>query len=296
MATVLHLRAEMTPTTAKALVDAGYEVRVERSPQSIFDDQEFEDAGIPLVPTGSWVDAPKEHMIIGLKELPVDTFPLVHEHIQFAHVFKQQRGYRDTLSRYQNCLYDLEFLNDDNGRRVAAFGYYAGFAGAALALEIWAWNVSHPNEPYGVVKPFPNETAMITHVKANIEKAKAVNGGVEPRVIIIGALGRCGSGSVDLCRKVGLSEESILKWDLPETKKGGPFEEITQSDIFINCIYLLDKIPPFITKESINADKDRKLRIICDVACDPDSPFNPVPVYDVWTTFEKPTAEVTGIE
>lgn len=31
----------MTPTTAKALIDAGYTVRVERSVQRIFDDEEF---------------------------------------------------------------------------------------------------------------------------------------------------------------------------------------------------------------------------------------------------------------
>ncbi|KAF3276382.1 Saccharopine dehydrogenase [Orbilia oligospora] len=306
MATVLHLRAEtkplehrscLTPTTAKALVDAGYDVRVERSPQSIFDDKEFEDAGIPLVETGSWVNAPKDHLIVGLKELPEENFPLIHEHIQFAHVFKQQTGYRETLGRYQNCLYDLEFLNDDNGRRVAAFGYYAGFAGAALALEIWAWNVTHPDGPgYPPVKPYPNEAALISHVKESIEKAKAVNGGAEPRVIVIGALGRCGSGSVDLCTKVGLGEESILKWDMAETKPGGPFKEITQSDIFINCIYLMGKIPPFVTKEAINTDENRKLRLICDVACDPNSPFNPVPVYEIWTTFDAPTVDVTGIE
>lgn len=32
----------VTPTTAKALLDAGYEVHVERSMQRIFDDEEFE--------------------------------------------------------------------------------------------------------------------------------------------------------------------------------------------------------------------------------------------------------------
>lgn len=290
----------VTPTTAKALIDAGYDVRVERSPQSIFDDKEFEDAGIPLVETGSWTSAPTDHIILGLKELPEDSFDLTHEHIQFAHVFKQQTGYRETLSRYKNCLYDLEFLQDERGRRVAAFGYYAGFAGAALAIEIWAWGVTHPNgEKYPAVKPYPNETALISHVKESIAAAAAINPTAEPQVIIIGALGRCGSGAVDLCTKVGLSAEKILKWDMAETAKGGPFEEIPQSDIFINCIYLMGKIPPFVTLDSINAAEEkgeRKLKVICDVACDPNSPFNPVPVYEVWTTFDEPTVDVKGVK
>lgn len=85
--TVLHVRAEtkplehrsaVTPTIAKKLVEAGYTVNVERSPLSIFPDSEYEGTGASLVPTGSWTDAPKEHIIVGLKELPEEDFPLKH--------------------------------------------------------------------------------------------------------------------------------------------------------------------------------------------------------------------------
>ena len=62
----------MTPTTTKSLLDAGYKVNVERSPERIFDDSEFEEVGATLVPEGSWVDAPTDHIIVGLKELPED--------------------------------------------------------------------------------------------------------------------------------------------------------------------------------------------------------------------------------
>jgi hypothetical protein len=78
--TVLHLRSEtkhlehrsaLTPTTAKALLDAGYEVRVERNsaenPERIFDDSEFEAVGATLVPNNSWREAPADHIIVGLK-------------------------------------------------------------------------------------------------------------------------------------------------------------------------------------------------------------------------------------
>ncbi len=76
--TVLHLRSEtkalehrsaLTPSTTAKLIAAGYVVNVERSPERIFDDAEFEAAGATLVPEHSWVDAPKEHIIVGLKEL-----------------------------------------------------------------------------------------------------------------------------------------------------------------------------------------------------------------------------------
>ena len=61
----LEHRSALTPSTTKALVDAGYVVNVERSPVRIFDDNEFEEVGAKLVPEGSWPDAPEDHLIIG---------------------------------------------------------------------------------------------------------------------------------------------------------------------------------------------------------------------------------------
>ena len=92
--TILHVRAEtkplehrsaITPSIAKKLVDDGYTVNVERSPLSIFDDAEYEGTGASLVATGYWTDAPTDHIIVGLKELPEEDFPLKHTHVQFAH-------------------------------------------------------------------------------------------------------------------------------------------------------------------------------------------------------------------
>ncbi len=45
-------------SAAKALIDHGYIVNVERSPARIFKDEEFEAAGAKLVPEGSWVSQP----------------------------------------------------------------------------------------------------------------------------------------------------------------------------------------------------------------------------------------------
>ncbi|KAI4119584.1 MAG: hypothetical protein LQ341_007594, partial [Variospora aurantia] len=116
-----------------------------------------------------------------------------------------------------------------------------------------------------------------------------------PRIIVVGALGRCGTGAVDCCVAAGVPTSSILKWDMAETAAGGPFKEIAASDIFINCIYLKEKIPPFVTRESLSKPR-RKLRVISDVSCDPGDPNNPVPLYTEYSTFTKPTLplEVNG--
>lgn len=67
----------VTPTTTKELIEAGYIVNVERSPLRIFKDKEFEDVGASLVAEGSWVNVPKDHIIVGLKELASDDCKLI---------------------------------------------------------------------------------------------------------------------------------------------------------------------------------------------------------------------------
>lgn len=61
--------------------------------------------------------------------------------------------------------------------------------------------------------------------------------------------------------------------------------------IFVNCIYLSDPIPPFISPESLESSS-RKLSVICDVSCDTTNPHNPIPVYTINTTFSEPTVPV----
>ncbi|MFM9776472.1 hypothetical protein ACKI1Z_43545, partial [Streptomyces galilaeus] len=70
----------------------------------------------------------------------------------------------------------------------------------------------------------------------------------------------------------------VIEWDLTETKKGGPFIEITQVDIFINCVLIDQYQPPFITNELIELPT-RKLSVIVDVSCDPYGSYNPIPIY-----------------
>ena len=87
--------------------------------------------------------------------------------------------------------------------------------------------------------------------------------------------------------------DDILKWDLEETAKGGPFQEILEVDIFVNCIYLSSRIPFFIDPKQISeAGITRRLSVVVDVSCDTTNPHNPIPIYNVNTTFDKPTVAV----
>lgn len=84
-----------SPAIIKSLVDAGYFVSVERSSthpdfKRIFEDSEYEAAGATLVPPHGWPDAAPGTLVLGLKEIPEEDFPLKNSHISFAHCYKGQ--------------------------------------------------------------------------------------------------------------------------------------------------------------------------------------------------------------
>jgi saccharopine dehydrogenase (NAD+, L-lysine-forming) len=66
------------------------------------------------------------------------------------------------------------------------------------------------------VTSYPNEDALIADVKKAAAEGTEKTGKA-PRVLIIGALGRCGSGAVALALRSGIPEENIIKWDMAET-------------------------------------------------------------------------------
>ena len=130
----------------------------------------------------------------------------------FAHCYKQQGGWIDVITRWEagqptGMLYDLEFLQEENGRRVAAFGYHAGFAGAAVGALALAKQVGSDGEKarLGDIKPYPNEQALIADVKGQLAAVEAKLGR-KPRALVIGALGRCGRGAVDFFKAAGFEE------------------------------------------------------------------------------------------
>ena len=270
-------RVPLAPAAARELVAAGFTVSVEECGNRVFDIRQYREAGCRIVPAGSWPDAPRDCYVLGLKELPEPLPALRHRHIYFAHAYKQQEGWKALLRRFAGdggSLLDLEYLLDDNGRRIAAFGYWAGFAGAALGV------MARQAQP-GMLDPagsYGNKDQLLAQLSGLLDRSS-----LRPRIIIIGAKGRCGSGAAELCRALGI--ETTL-WDLEETAQGGPFPEILEHDIFLNCVFVRSATPPFLTREFLA--EARRLSVIVDVSCDPFADYNPLPLYDQCTTFLRP--------
>ena len=275
-------RVGLTPDGAAALIRAGIRVSVEKSGVRAIAIDGFRAAGCEIVAENLWPKAPADAVIFGLKELPDDGTPLTHRHIMFGHAYKGQPAGRVLLQRFSaggGVLYDLEYLLGEDGRRVAAFGYWAGFAGAAVSLKCWA-----AQQRGGICGPVAVSAGKSALLAALGEDLAGLG---RPKAIIIGALGRVGSGAADCLTAMGVA---VTKWDLAETASGGPFPEVLAHEIFLNCILARPGCPVFVPA---SATTDRRvLSVIGDIACDPSSDFSPVKVYDRATDWDAPALRV----
>ncbi|MEM6590045.1 MAG: saccharopine dehydrogenase [Pseudomonadota bacterium] len=274
-------RVGITPEGVAKLMAVGIRVTVEESATRILPDTDYAGVGCEMAAENSWPEAPQDAIIFGLKELPEDGTPLPHKHIMFGHAFKGQHAGQALLKRFKTgggTLYDLEYLVDEDGRRVAAFGYWAGYAGAAVSLKAWAAQTKGAVCP--PVSTWRNKDALLAQLAEDM-------GGRTPSAIVIGALGRVGKGAADLCEAMGISP---TRWDMEETASGGPFPEILAHDLFFNCILARPGTPQFVPVSALAAK--RKLSVIGDVACDPDSDYNPIPIYAAATTWDAPVVRV----
>jgi len=177
-------RVGLTPEGAAALVAAGITVSVEESHNRAIPIDGYLRAGCQIVAENSWPFAPKDAIIFGLKELPEDGTPLTHRHIMFGHAFKGQPAGKVLLQRFKaggGVLYDLEYLVNEQGRRVAAFGYWAGYAGAAVSLKCWA--AQQRDGIAGPVAVYAGKAELLANL------AQELAGLSRPNALIIGFVG-----------------------------------------------------------------------------------------------------------
>lgn len=274
-------RTPLLPQGAASLIAAGHSVTLEDSAHRIVPTHAFAGAGCAIAPPGSWPEAPSDAVILGLKELPASTAPLRHNHIFFGHAFKGQPEGPALLRRFTaggGMLFDLEYLTDATGRRLVAFGIWAGFAGAAMALATWAAQAD--GGQIGPVSEYDSRAAMIADIAQQLA-------GRRPSCLIIGALGRTGQGARQACEGLGISP---TLWDMEQTARGAPFPEVLAHEVFLNCILAGSGTPVFVPPSALGAA--RALRVVGDIACDPGSSYNPVPIYAAATDWTAPATRV----
>lgn len=272
-------RAPLVPDDARGLVEHGVAVVVEDSARRVFPVAEYADAGCRVVEAGSWVDAPPQVFVLGIKELPPGPPGLRHRHIFFGHAYKGQRGARDLLHRFVaggGALLDLEYLVDGDGRRLAAFGYWAGYVGAALAALLARGRLEVPLRPMTRAELDAALTALSEPGEPGVPRGSM-------RALVIGAQGRSGRGAVDALRLAGMP---VTGWDLAETAALDR-PALLAHDVLVNTVLATSPGPAFVRAVDV-ADRHRRLSVICDVTCDVGSELNVLPIYHDVTSWTAP--------
>ena len=272
-------RTPVVPSDVRRLRDVGFEVTVEESPQRVFPIGEYGAAGATIAAKGSWVDAPDDVVVVGIKELPDEPDSLRHTHVYFAHSFKGQAEAVAVLERFRRGggrLLDIEYLTDENGKRVVAFGYWAGYVGAALGVLHLADRLTPPLVP--LTKEDLDER-LVTAGKEGADQLLA---------LVTGGRGRSGRGAQRALAVAGLP---ITRWDRAETRDLHK-QALLGHDLLVNCVVTHVPTTPFV--EDADLDHERRLRVIADVTCDVTSATNMLPVNTAITTWEDPTRRLDG--
>ncbi len=263
-------RTPLVPADAAALVAAGVDVTVEQAPQRIFPIDQYVAAGCRIMPTDTWPSAPPDTFVLGVKEPGPAPRALKHRHVFFGHTYKGQTGAAELLGRFvagNGTLLDLEALVDDDGRRLVAFGFWAGYVGAALAV------LHHRGE---LTPPLRSTTRE--QLDALLRQTTA-----SERALVIGALGRSGRGAREALATAGVC---VTAWDVDETRTLDR-ARVVEHDILVNTVFADGPGPPFLTVRDLTRS-DRQLRTVSDVTCDVTSACNRLPVNDQATSWAAP--------
>lgn len=272
---VLIIRAEDNPMELRVpivpadlpLITPQFKVLVEVSSNRCYLDLAYIEKGVIVIEKGQWVNFSHAY-VIGLKEIkekPHSTQTLMH----FAHCFKEQEGWQQSISLLKDSTFiDYEYMLNQNNRAIS-FCEQSGKIGAYLALMAFYMKS---------IPPFDEEMYR-QYLKKCI---------VKPRILLIGY------GTVGKAAKKVLDAFNIecTVWTSRSTIHKSV---IFQHDILLHAIRLPDKTsiayPPFLTKEDLI--KTGTLSIICDISCDMGNARNMLPIYDSYTTRDRPIQPLT---
>lgn len=316
-------RTPLTPKQCRELQQFfGFEVQVERSPGRCFTDAEYEAEGLQLTDDVSGCD-----VLLGVKEVPVDHLIAGKTYFFFSHTIKKQPYNRPLLRAVlekEIRLVDYETITDGAGKRLIAFGYYAGVVGAHNGL--WAWGErlaagggrrtedGGRRTADGFRLPRMKDCHDYEEVLGHYKKMR-----LPPIKIVLTGTGRVAQGCLKVLhdlkiRQVSPTDFLGTAFDGPvftqlsaehyaRRKDGGAFEKARfyahgdefesafapfarLADLMMNGIFYDKNAPMFFTQNEM-AQPDFRIKVIADISCDM-APHGSVPATIEATTIADP--------
>lgn len=282
-------RVPLTPSQCRMLMEEHPElwIAVQPSDHRCYTNDEYRWQGVPVREDLSGCD-----YLLGVKEIPVEYILPDKTYLIFSHTIKKQphnKKLLQTFMKQQSSLIDYECLKDTKGKRIIAFGRWAGIVGAYHALRM----VGLRSGAFTIRQM--SECHNFAEAQKELSKMK-----LPPINIVLTGTGRVSEGAAFLLELSGIKKvepSDLLRREFnepvyaqleskhlfyrdgldefnsedyhknPELYHSAfyPFTKVT--DLFINGIYWDKRIPVFFSKEQMSA-ADFRIAQIADITCD----------------------------
>jgi saccharopine dehydrogenase (NAD+, L-lysine-forming) len=153
-------------------------------------------------------------------------------------------------------------------------------------MALLCWAAQQRGEIAGAVSAYDSATDLRAELEEQLTQCSAAR----PTALIIGALGRVGTGAADLCEgteynanEVGQGRDRTWR-PIPRNSYARPIYELHLGQP-TNTSFLWGLTP---------SGAERTLSVISDIACDPDSPYNPIPIYSAATNWDIPATRISN--
>jgi len=283
------------------------EVLCQSSPFRCFPDESYHKLGIPVTESLEACD-----VILGIKEFKGKNLLDGKTYLFFSHTIKKQEHNREMLREIlkKNIrLIDYECLTDAYGKRVIAFGRFAGIVGAYNGLLAYGLKYNL----YRIKRAYECEN----YIELKNEYKKII---LPPVKILLTGHGSVGHGAQEVLEGVGIKEVTVNDFlnidyrepvyvqlhsrDYYKRFDGGDFDReefhraphyyrsdflrfAHQADLLLNGTFWDLGSEPFFTLEQMNT-KNFNIKVIADISCDVHGPIPstirtstiPEPFYD----------------
>ncbi len=288
-------RVPLTPQQCRYLLDLDpdLQILVQPSSERCFRDSEYQSQSIPITENLSECE-----ILLGVKEVAISQLLSHKTYLFFSHTIKKQPYNRQLLRsilQKKIRLIDYECLRDRTGKRVIAFGRWAGIVGAHNGIRAWGqrkgeFNLKamHEYRDWAEAKTDYQNLDLLSHLKMVVTgEGRVANGATEvlnsmkiKRVSSTEFLAHKGSEAIytqlgvkDMYLLPGVSDFDATHYYQHPDRYESIFQPYTQTaNIMLNGIYWDKRIPVFFTKEDMKRD-NFTIEVIADVTCDiaPDS-------------------------
>ena len=287
-------RVPLTPKQCRSLLDhyEALELVVQPSDYRCFSDDEYKAEGITLSEDLTSCD-----ILMGVKEVKLNALIDQLTYLFFSHTAKKQPYNRELLQevvRKGIRLVDYEYLTDEKGLRVVAFGRWAGVVGAYNGLR------GHGLDTGAYALKPAHDCFDLEELHQELLKVKLG----KQRFVVSGG-GRVAGGAVEILEEAGIQQvdpEEFLNeafdhpvyvrldpWHYARRKDGSRFDfthfmrhpemyensfmpYAARCDIFIACHFWDPKSPVLLTRDAL-AGCELSISLIADISCDIDGPI-----------------------